>query len=249
MSLENSFMNQVQVRSFALALLMSTVPTGCGEEDPEEAAFTIKSSSVTAGAPIGDEFTCQGKAFGAGSSPDLSWEGAPEGTLSFAVLLKDQSIWNASQTAADEPDIGDEDPNHSFHWAIWDIPAVTTSLPKALPITQFPLGNTAQQLSGGPPFISPGAYGYFGPCPNLMTLAVGAPADAPHNDAFILYALKVAQLTITAGSTLPQIAALFEFNKLASVELGFTATATPTTCPGFPEENEDTTPSPFANCN
>lgn len=242
-------MNQVRVPSIALALFWSMLPLGCGEEEPEEVAFSIKSSSITAGAPIADEFTCQGKAFGDGSSPDLSWEGAPDGTLSFAVLLQDHSIWNASQTTADEPDIGDEDPNHSYHWAIWDIPAATTSLPKALPITQFPLGNTAQQMSGGPPFISPGVYGYFGPCPNLMTLAVGAPADAAHNDAFILYALKVAQLTIPTGATLPQIAALFDANKLASVELGFTATATPATCPGFPETNEDTTPSPFANCN
>jgi len=55
--------------------------------------------------------------FGGNVSPEMSWEGAPAGTKSFAILLHDLTNKNA-------------------HWAIWDIPASEMMLPAGLPSTK-----------------------------------------------------------------------------------------------------------------
>jgi phosphatidylethanolamine-binding protein (PEBP) family uncharacterized protein len=47
-------------------------------------------------------------------SPAMSWPEGPEGTLSYAVILRDLTFPNA-------------------HWALWDIPAGTLALPEGLP--------------------------------------------------------------------------------------------------------------------
>lgn len=64
-------------------------------------------------------------------SPAMSWPAGPEGTLSYAVVLKDLS-------------------NDTSHWALWDIPANVTALPEDLPAngeTEGDLAN-AKQATG-----------------------------------------------------------------------------------------------------
>ncbi len=83
--------------------------------------------------------------FGGNVSPEMSWEGVPEGTKSFAILLHDLTNTNA-------------------HWAIWDIPASVNMLPAGLPSTKTltdPAG--AEQAAFGAQ--SPGYFG-SGACGN-----------------------------------------------------------------------------------
>lgn len=211
---------------------------GCSSSDDDSAPpapMTLTSPSIQSGQPIPAEFTCDGKAFGDGSSPELDWSNAPSGTKSYAVLLKDLTLEAGESNA-------DMNPEHPFHWTIWNIPSSNHGLPAALATDQSPLAGASQQ-NGGPPFISPGAYGYFGPCPNLSAAGLGAPAET-HNDVFILYAFSEAVLTpppyepgpdaMNPLNPVRQLANYFETNQLAKAELKFTADATPATCPGFP---------------
>ena len=51
------------------------------------AGFTISSPDFENCAAIPAAMTCDGKAFGTGSSPTLTWTGAPAGTMSYALVF------------------------------------------------------------------------------------------------------------------------------------------------------------------
>jgi phosphatidylethanolamine-binding protein (PEBP) family uncharacterized protein len=57
-------------------------------------------------------------------SPAMSWPAGPDGTLSYAIVLKDLS-------------------NDTSHWALWDIPASVTSLTENLPANGETQGDLA----------------------------------------------------------------------------------------------------------
>ena len=243
-------MTKIPISSFCLALTVALLPLGCGSEPSDvettevasavkqpKCDFALTSPSFKAGQPVPDPFTCDGRAFGDGTSPELDWSHAPKGTKSYAILLKDLTI-EAGQSNADM------NPEHPYHWAIWNIKHSVHTLPASLSTAQFPFKG-AQQQNGGPPFISPGTYGYFGPCPNLGATAFGLPVET-HTDAFILYAFKDATLVPPAYDPGPdpanplnpvrQLANFFEGHPslLGKATLKFTSDATPATCPGFP---------------
>jgi phosphatidylethanolamine-binding protein (PEBP) family uncharacterized protein len=240
---ERRHVTRFQTLQYSTLFLFSLLPLGCGDDSdsesptPPPAAMALTSPSIQSGQPLSDQFTCEAKAFGDGTSPELDWTDGPSGTQSYAILLKDKTI-EAGMSA------GDMNPEHPFHWTIWNISGSTRSLPASLTTVQSPIAGTQQQ-NGGPPFIAPGSYGYFGPCPNLGTAAFAAPAEV-HDDAFILYAFSAATITPPAYDPGPdpmnplnpvrQLANFFEShpNLLAKAELAFTSDATPATCPGFP---------------
>jgi phosphatidylethanolamine-binding protein (PEBP) family uncharacterized protein len=219
-----------------LALMAASLLFGCSSDD--DPTLALSSPSIQTGKPLPDQFACDGKDFGEGTSPELNWSHEPSGTKSYAVLLKDLTI--------EAGESGDMDPEHPFHWTIWNIPSSTHQLSASLSTDQSPLtGTVAQQQNGAPPFIKPGPYGYFGPCPNFGVAAFGAPAEV-HNYQFILYTFSDAVLTPPAYDPGPnadmplnpvrQLANFFEAHPslLDTTELGFTSDATPTACPGFP---------------
>lgn len=162
----------------ALALCCPMI--ACGPEDvstgelsqAESAAtagFAITSPAFSDGDAIPDAHTCEGKAFGAGYSPELDWAKGqkPHGVRSYAVVFKDISL-----TTLTPPD------PRGWHWVIWDI--VTHKIREAMGSTEFVENPPhARQWSRYSP------YGYLGPCPNWNP----AVPDRTDTYSFTLYAL------------------------------------------------------------
>ncbi|AUT02976.1 YbhB/YbcL family Raf kinase inhibitor-like protein [Nostoc sp. CENA543] len=97
------------------------------------------SDSFSANSMIPIKFSCEG----AGISPSLKWEDAPQETQSFALIV-------------DDPDA----PNRTFvHWVLYDLPHYTHNLPEAIPHTPILDGNGIQGKNDADQF------GYFPPCP------------------------------------------------------------------------------------
>jgi phosphatidylethanolamine-binding protein (PEBP) family uncharacterized protein len=81
---------------------------------------------------------------GDNESPELNWESAPQGTLSFALVLQDLV-------------------NDNVHWVLYDIPAETSGLPSGLPTTS-PLDDPAGAKQGM--FFNNAGYFGSGACGN-----------------------------------------------------------------------------------
>jgi Raf kinase inhibitor-like YbhB/YbcL family protein len=109
------------------------------------------------------EDTCANPdAGGYGDFPGLAWSGAPAGTMSYVVVLHDLT-------------------NGFYHWAMWDIPASTTSLPE----DDLPPGKMVTMPAGAMQNSFMGNQGQFtGPCP----------AGALHVYQFTLFALGTTTL-------------------------------------------------------
>ena len=105
----------------------------------EEDSMQISSPAFEEGAPIPQQYTCEG----VDVSPALSWTEPPAGTKSFAVLC-------------DDPDA----PVGTWvHWVLYNLPADTRGLAEDIPKdTKLPTGG----LHGTNDF---GRVGYGGPCP------------------------------------------------------------------------------------
>jgi len=93
-------------------------------------------------------------------SPAIQWSGAPEGTMSIALILHDPDVA-----------IGGDD---VLHWAIFNIPATATGLPEGVPAKAMLDDGTVQINNIG------GSIGYFNPCP---------PPPTTHHYMFEFYAL------------------------------------------------------------
>src|SRR5690349_1451868 len=130
---------------------------------PAAPAMTLTVSGFPDGGQIPVKFSqaAEGVAPGEGTSPAISWANVPAGTQSFVLNMRDL---DAARTK------GTED---QAHWAVWNLPASTTSLPEGVAKgSQRPDGSF--QISATGPM-------YRGP---------GAPATGPqHHYMFEIYAL------------------------------------------------------------
>lgn len=100
-------------------------------------SFKIVSPAFADSATIPKDYSCEGGDI----SPPLQWEGAPEGTKSFALTCVDP----------DAP-VGDW-----IHWLVWNIPATVQGLEAGI--------NPEEQQSFSQGTNSWGRSGYGGPCP------------------------------------------------------------------------------------
>lgn len=137
---------------------------------PEVPSFNVTSTDISNNQPL-DIRHASGR-MGAGGedlSPQLSWTGFPEETKSFAVTVYDPDAPTASGF---------------WHWAVFNIPAGTTSLPSgagaedgsALPDGAVQLRNDA------------GFRGFVGAAP--------PPGHGPHHYHVVVHAVGVEKLDI-----------------------------------------------------
>lgn len=102
-------------------------------------AFELTSSAFDHEAPIPARYTCQD----ADVSPELTWDGAPDGTQSFALIM-------------DDPDA----PGRTWvHWVIVNLPGDLDSLPEGIEADDDLPGAAAHGRN------SWGRNDYGGPCP------------------------------------------------------------------------------------
>jgi len=109
-------------------------------------------------------------------SPALSWSNAPDGVVSYALVMHDVDAASGA---------GTED---LLHWLLWNIPAAATSLPEGVPAAaQLPDG-TRQISATGPNYRGPGA----------------AASGPPHHYVFELFALDAMLDVPAVGAPPPQ---------------------------------------------
>jgi phosphatidylethanolamine-binding protein (PEBP) family uncharacterized protein len=139
-----------------------------------DTSFKVTVADVPSCAVVPATHTCDQADFAHGSSPAITWTGAPTGTKSFAFVFKDLAV-----IARTDPTSADY--NKGFHYVMWDIPAATTSLP-----ADMMGGYMSTDVTGARQWSNFNNYGFFGPCPNYD------PTMPPmYNDtyAFTIYAL------------------------------------------------------------
>lgn len=165
---------------------------------PEAATFTLTSKTISDGGefPAAQYSGIFGVPGGKDRSPHLAWEGAPEGTKSYAVTVYDPDAPTGSGF---------------WHWAVADIPASVTELSEgagdetgdALPQGAFQLPNDAREprFVGAAPPAGHGPHRYFVVVHALDVESIGVPADAtPAFLGFTMsgHTLGRAHLTVTA---------------------------------------------------
>jgi Raf kinase inhibitor-like YbhB/YbcL family protein len=125
------------------------------------AMLTVTSSSFADGAEIPAKYTG-----GQGTSPQLSWTGAPMTTASYVLIMHDVDV------AVPAGNLN----NDITHWVVWNIPASTTSIPEGGPV---PSGANQTSMRGPQ---------YMGPAPPaghpyhhyiFQVYALNAPLDVP----------------------------------------------------------------------
>jgi Raf kinase inhibitor-like YbhB/YbcL family protein len=141
---------------------------------PEVATFTVTSTNLRDGEPLpasqlSGVFGIPG---GEDRSPQLSWQGAPEGTKSYAVTVYDPDAPTGSGF---------------WHWAVANIPAEVTELPEGagndtgaqLPVGAVQLPNDARmsRFIGAAPPAGHGPHRYFITVHALDVPDIGVPAD------------------------------------------------------------------------
>lgn len=134
---------------------------------PATASFTVTSSDVTDGQPLKDDQV----AHLGNTSPQLSWEGAPEGTRSFVVTCFDP----------DAPT-----PCGFWHWALVDLPGDVTSLDTGAATGRLP-GHAFHVRNDG------GAAGFMGAAPPK--------GDQVHRYYFVVHAVGEESLGVDENAS------------------------------------------------
>jgi hypothetical protein len=120
-------------------------------------ALSISSPSFSNGGEIPERHTCEGKDV----SPELRFDGVPQGAKSLALIVHDPDAPDPKAPKIDW-----------VHWVLYNLPPQTRSLPEGTRESSLPAGT----LSGMTDFKKTG---YGGPCPPI----------GRHRYFFVLYAL------------------------------------------------------------
>ncbi len=151
-------------------------------------SFALMSPAYANG-QVPPAYTCEGRDV----SPPLSWQDAPPGTRSLALVI-------------DDPDAPDPAAPRTVwvHWVVYNLPAQVTSLPEATTGRSLPEGAREGKNDWK-------EQGYRGPCPpvgrhryihhlyalDIMLPDLGAPTKADLQKAIQGHVLAKAELTAT----------------------------------------------------
>jgi glucose/arabinose dehydrogenase/phosphatidylethanolamine-binding protein (PEBP) family uncharacterized protein len=146
--------------------------------NPQPPGFALSSTAFADDAMIPAKYTCAGDGSpGQDPSPPLAWGAPTAGAQAYAIVFADRA-----------------NSGNKLHWAIWDIPASSLSLPENLGagFTVPGQGGAKQKAMGS----GANSQKFFGPCPGGST--------NPYT--FTLYALNTATVPgLTSASTMAQI--------------------------------------------
>lgn len=159
---------------------------------PEVPTFTVTSTDVADGETLAPPF--RSGLMGAGGedrSPQLSWEGFPDGTRSFAVTCFDPD----APTAAG-----------FWHWAVCNLPADVTSLDSGA-------GSPGGELPGGA-ITLPASSGH-----EHFVGAAPPPQHREHRYMFVVHAVDVDKLEVEPGTTPTVLGFNLYFHTLARAYL------------------------------
>ena len=101
--------------------------------------FKLYSIAFRNGGEIPVNYTCNGDDY----SPPLKWEGQPNGTVAYALIMEDLDAPHGAFT----------------HWLIYNIPGWFNRLPAGIPRLGVVMGIGMQGVNDF------GRIGYYGPCP------------------------------------------------------------------------------------
>ena len=154
------------------------------------ADFKIMTSSQEDGHMAASQFANTMGCQGGNQSPQVAWEGAPEGTKSFIVTLYDPDAPTGSGW---------------WHWVVANIPSSVTELPASA-------GNDTAKLPAGALSINNdmGRPGYFGICP---------PAGRTHRYTLTVHALKVEKLELPPTATPAYVGFMAYMNGLGKASI------------------------------
>jgi Raf kinase inhibitor-like YbhB/YbcL family protein len=183
-----------------IALITAALAMGIITAAPAFAApapLTLTSTAYKNNGNIPDKYSCaEDHKPGNDISPPLAWNPGDLKPQSYALVFIDTS-------------------NGGKHWAAWDIPATTTSLPEGLKKGfDVPDVKGAHQRAMGKADVNEQ---FFGPCPR-----------SKHKYEFTLYAVKTPTLPgITKNSKVADVEAAAKKGALGSVKLAGFSTAKP----------------------
>jgi Raf kinase inhibitor-like YbhB/YbcL family protein len=149
-------------------------------------SFVLQSPAFPLGGSLPADFTCDG----AGTSPPLTWSGAPPATAAYALLEQDTDV-----VIAGEP---------FTQWVLYNMPKRVTKLDAGMP-PRLLLTNGSQQGKN-----SDQSVGYERPCPNK--------GDPPHHFTFQLYA-QDDYVTLETGASVQAVRDALAGHVLARAQL------------------------------
>lgn len=173
--------------SIVLTMISTVAAPNARAETFQLASNTLEDGGRMARAQLFYGFGCSGENI----SPELHWQGAPQGTRSFAVVMHDPDAPTGSGW---------------WHWVVFNIPADVTSLPEGAGDPKS--GLIPEAIQSRTDFGSPG---YGGACP--------PEGHGDHRYQFRVYALKVDQLKLDQATPAAMVAYQINANKLAEAQL------------------------------
>jgi Raf kinase inhibitor-like YbhB/YbcL family protein len=156
-------------------------------------AFRLSSKDLKEGGRMPEAHVFNGMGHSGGNqSPELSWDGAPEGTKSFVLSVYDPDAPTGSGF---------------WHWVVANIPASVRELPAGAGSGKgIPAGAVQTRTDMGQP-------GYVGAAP---------PPGPAHHYIFTIHALKVEKIDVSPDTMPAMVGFMTHFNSLGKATLTVT---------------------------